>query len=56
MVSSQERIPVDLLENGKEWGEAGTNRSSVVGSRRGVRWPCTEGGGGTWGPAERGRG
>ena len=21
MVSSQERIPVDLLENGKEWGK-----------------------------------
>lgn len=26
-------------------GAANTNRSSAVGSRRGVRWPGTEGGG-----------
>lgn len=45
MVSSQERIPVDLLENGKEWGKASSNRSSAVGSKRGVRWPRTEAGG-----------
>lgn len=45
MVSPQERIPVDLLENGKEWGKSVPIGARVVGSRRGVRWPCTEGGG-----------
>lgn len=57
MVSSQERIPLGLLENGKECGEASSKQGPGSGKweERGS-WPLRMGGGEDLVPAGRGRG